>query len=109
MIVFIELALASWRLAHMLVNEAGPFAVFSRLRYKAGVRAVATKDGHGNPAASRVALTPLAEGLTCVWCVSVWAAALLSIPLAPLRWLRLVLAASGGAVIVKEAVERIQR
>ena len=35
---FIILALAAWRLAYMLVEEDGPGAVFSRLRYRAGVR-----------------------------------------------------------------------
>lgn len=103
------LALAAWRLAHMLVNEDGPGAIFSRLRHGAGVRSVVTRDDQGNPTASRAALTPLAEGLTCVWCVSVWTAALLSLPLAPVRWLRLVLASSAGAIMAHEALERTRR
>jgi hypothetical protein len=41
--------------------------------------------------------------------MSVWTAALLVLPLAPVRWLRLMLAGSAGAVIVKEAMERIER
>lgn len=103
------LALAAWRLAHLLVHEAGPYAGFARLRYALGVRAVVTKDAHGQPQASRAALTPWAELFTCVWCMAVWTAALLALPLAPVRWLRLVLAGSAGAVIVKEALERIER
>ena len=49
----------------------------------------------------------LAEGLTCVWCVSVWAAALLVIPWEPVRWARLVLAVSAVAVVVHEAVRHL--
>lgn len=109
MLMLLELALAAWRLASMLVDEDGPGAVFSRLRYKAGIRAVVFKDGQGNPAPSKVATTPIAEALTCIWCVSVWTAALLALPLAPVRWLRLVLAASAGAILVHEAVEKVRR
>ena len=103
------LALASWRLAYMLVNEDGPGAVFSRLRYRAGVRSVVTRDNAGQPVASKVALNGLAEGLMCVWCVSVWAAALLLVPWPPLEWLRWLLAVSAGAVLAHEVVERLRR
>jgi hypothetical protein len=103
------LALASWRLAYMLVEEAGPFEVFSRLRYRAGVRSVVTRDNAGQPVGSRTALNTLAEGLTCVWCVSVWAALVLLIPWPPLEWLRLVLAVSGGAIVIHEAIERLRK
>lgn len=107
MLVLIELALAAWRLASLLVDEDGPLAVFSRLRYKAGVRSVVLKNGQGNPEPVKVAQTPLAEVFLCVWCMSVWTAALLALPLAPVRWLRLVLAGSAGAVLVHEALERL--
>jgi len=103
------LALAAWRLAHMLVEEAGPGGVFARLRYRAGVRSIVVKDGQGNPVGSKAAMNWLAEGLTCTWCVSVWAAALLALPLAPVRWARLVLAGAAGAVIAHEATERLRR
>lgn len=106
---FIILALAAWRLAYMLVEEDGPGAVFSRLRYRAGVRSVVTKDGQGNPTASRVALKPWSELFLCTWCVAVWTAAVLAVPWPPIYWLRLVLAASAGAVLAHEAVERMRR
>lgn len=109
MINYLLHALAAWRLASLLVNEDGPGAVFARLRHKAGVRSVVTRDAAGNPTASRAALTPVAEGLTCVWCVSVWTAALLALPLAPVRALRLVLAASAGAIMAHEALERMRQ
>lgn len=103
------LALAAWRLAHMLVEEAGPGGVFARLRYRAGVRSIVTKDGQGSPVVSKAALNWVSEGLTCVWCVSVWAAALLAVPWAPVKWARLVLAGSAGAVVVHETVEKVRR
>ena len=106
---FLLLALAVWRLASLLVNEDGPGAVFARLRHAAGLRSVVTKDNEGNPTVSRVALNPLAEGLSCIWCVSVWAAALLALPFAPVRMLRLVLAASAGAIVIHETVEKVRQ
>lgn len=48
------LALFAWRLAYMLVKEAGPFEIFTRLR------AVTTAGGL----------------LTCIYCCSVWTALL---------------------------------
>ena len=106
---FLILSLASWRLAYMLVEEAGPFEVFSRLRYWAGVRSVVSRDNDGQPVTSKVALNSLAEGLTCVWCMSVWTAALLLVPWPPLEWLRWLLAVSAGAVLAHELVERLRR
>ena len=105
----VEAALAAWRLAHMLVNEDGPWAVFARLRYRAGLRSVAVRGEDGRVRVSRVATNPLAEGLSCVWCVSVWTAALLygvgreawSVG----RMIRRVLAVSAGAIIMHEVME----
>jgi len=106
---FVILGLASWRLAYMLVNEDGPGAVFSRLRYRLGVRSVVTRGNDGQPEATKVATNAVAELWTCVWCMSFWAALLLALPLTPVYWLRLVLAASGLAVVAHEGVERLRR
>lgn len=106
---FVILGLASWRLAYMLVNEDGPGAVFSRLRYRLGVRSVVTRGNNSQPEATKVATNAVAELWTCVWCMSFWAALLLAVPWEPIYWLRLVLAASGLAVLVNEAVERMRR
>jgi len=101
--------LAAWRLASLLVNEDGPGDVFSRLRYRAGVRQVVVNGPHG-PAATRTALTGLAKGLTCVWCVSVWTAGLLGLltrrPAG--RALRDALAVSAGAIAVHEGLARLR-
>lgn len=71
------LALFAWRLAYMLVKEAGPFDIFTRLR----------------------AVTTLGDLLICVNCLSVWTAllgyVLLTTPLAPIVYVG---AASGLAL-----------
>ena len=58
------IVLATWRITKLFVDEDGPFDVFAKLRYKAGVR----EDQFGN----RYAVNKLAEGLTCIWCTSIW-------------------------------------
>lgn len=104
--------LACWRIASLLVNEDGPWSVFSRLRYKAGIRSVVRQDAQGRPAVSRTANNALAEGLTCVWCVSLWIAildfVLQRIPAVRVLWgmVRSVSAISAGAILVHTAVGR---
>jgi len=98
-------ALAAWRLAHLMVHEDGPWAIFARLRYRAGVRYVVRR-GDQKPEPLRVAQSSLAEGLTCVWCVSVWTAALFASGARwrPVCWLRDWLAVSGAAILVHEVM-----
>lgn len=99
-------ALAAWRLAHLLVYEDGPADLFARLRYWAGVRWVAVQGPDGRPGPTRVATTPLAKGLTCLWCVSVWTAAALRLCRGNRLGLALrdVLAVSAGALVVHEVL-----
>src|SRR3990172_3330830 len=58
--------LATWRISSILVNEAGPWDVFVRLRALAGIghdknrQAVIIPDGF------------FASILSCIWCCSVW-------------------------------------
>lgn len=93
-------ALAVWRLAHLIVYEDGPGDIFWRIRKAAG----AEDEG---------SLSNLAKGLTCIWCVSMWAAMFLIalrllIPkLAVL--LVLPLALSAGAILVHSVVAKLQR
>lgn len=56
-------ALATWRVSHMVVGEAGPWFVFERLRIRFGV----VHDADGSAIA-----WPSGSVLACVWCLSVW-------------------------------------
>lgn len=57
--------LAGWRLASLLVAEAGPWDVFERLRTRVGV-----------PNFGEVASGLIPGMFSCVWCMSVWTVAL---------------------------------
>lgn len=102
----LALGLAAWRLASMLADEDGPFALFARLRHAVGLRPLAVKDG-GQWRVTRTATTPLAELFACVWCLSVWTAALLS--MRPLRWLQTPLAASALAIAAHELIQAVRK
>lgn len=65
------LALACWRLSHLLALEDGPWRLFERIRKLAGQRIGA----EGTPYNT----THLAEGVTCMWCNSVWIGTVLTI------------------------------
>lgn len=54
---------ATWRLSNLLVNEAGPWRVFIRLREAFGV-------GHNDDDVP--AYWPYGSIFACVWCMSVW-------------------------------------
>jgi len=98
MINTIVLILATYRMAHLLAEEAGPFDVFGYVRERAGVRF----DDVGTPYGTN----ELARGLMCVWCNSIWVGLVLAVGhyLIPdiTFWLALPFALSGGAVIVAE-------
>lgn len=97
-LTFLLLALATWRVAHLLAYEEGPAHLFERLRVWVGVR----YDAQSQPYPA----TNLAEGLTCLWCNSVWVGALwgwlaLALP-GPALWLALPFALSALAILVEE-------
>ena len=94
--------LAAWRLASMLVDEDGPGGVFARLRHRAGLQSVPVRAGDGWQTVTTAA-NPLAELFACVWCMSVWTAALLA--WRPLRPLRFSLAGSALAILLHEAMK----
>jgi len=98
---FIVTALATWRLSFMLAEEDGPFAIFARFRHAVGLRQTAVRE-NGAVEVAMVAQSPVAELFACVWCLSVWIAALMT--LQPLRPVRSILAISGGAIIIQEAI-----
>jgi len=61
------LSLATWRIASLLVNEAGPWDVFLKLRERLGF----THDNSKN----KVILPDgfVGELFSCIWCCSLWA------------------------------------
>ena len=81
----VVLALATWRLSHLLVLERGPFGVFEALRQEA--------EG-----------TEFGKMLDCVWCVSVWVAALLLLIERVWRWPATLLGVAAGALLVDRVV-----
>lgn len=60
----IILALATWRISNLFVDEDGPFMMFAELRRLAGVRY--------DKASEPVAENEMAKLFTCIWCFSVW-------------------------------------
>jgi len=89
---FLLLAVASWRLAHMVTNEDGPFGVFDAARqwpYPFGTKVDAKGVYHDGV-------------LTCLYCCSVWTAAvgalLFGLPL--MEWALVSLAASGAGLML---------
>lgn len=90
------LVLATWRIASLLAQEDGPFDLFERLRVLAGTRY--------NQQSEPVGLTPLAQGLLCVWCTSVWVGALMTLAYwrdTRVVWLAMPLALSAGAILIQ--------
>lgn len=106
---FLILCLAAWRLAHLLVKEDGPWHVFAKLRRAVGIQVVTAITADKGMETGYLAENTLAEGLLCIWCVSVWCAAFLVLgELLPMvgvffTWLARILAVSAGAILVQEA------
>lgn len=70
------LSLATWRLAHLLAREEGPFALVKAFRERVG------------------------GALACLYCASVWCAALLLLAQQVAPMVIWVLAISGGALLL---------
>jgi len=99
--------LAVWRLSNLVVNEDGPFAIFSRLRYKSGIRTIPMRTEDGQIESVKVAKNTLAQGLTCLWCVSVWFAIFFGLfgKTRAGKSIRDIFGISGGAILVQESIE----
>lgn len=65
---FLIFSLATWRLSSLLVNEAGPFDMFVKIRELTGIQHNEEKEPLVIPERFFSSL------LSCVWCCSVWAA-----------------------------------
>lgn len=92
-------AMATWRLTSLFVHEDGPFKIFHRIREWAGV----IHDKDGMPCGNNNSF--FAGLLSCFWCTSVWAAAIISV--FSLDWTMYVptlLCASAGAILIEEGL-----
>lgn len=65
-ITLILMPFATWRITSFLVVEKGPFNIFDKLRILIGIRYNEMNEIYGK--------NMIAEGLTCIWCASVWVA-----------------------------------
>lgn len=97
---FIILALATYRISSLFVNEDGPFDVFLWIRDRVGVRHNEYGQAYG--------LNVIGEALACIWCFSVyagigWAVLYYYYPLTA-YWLALPLALSAVTMIVDKQV-----
>lgn len=95
---FLELvvcALAAWRMASLVVVEAGPFDVFPRFRaWVAGKPMQEIPEWRGQ----------ISDALNCIWCTSVWTALGAWLWWEYIaRWPIIVLAVAGLALIVERA------
>ncbi len=95
---FLELLimiLATWRLASMFVSEDGPFDLFRRIRSLFGIT------HHDDGSVANIPDRSLARLFSCLWCMSVWMAAVvygLWLLCPVLVW---ILGLSTGAIIVE--------
>lgn len=80
---FVILALASWRIASLLVDEAGPLDVFEKLRVVVGIK----YDEKNEPYASN----ELSKQFMCIWCMSLYVAILLCCIFYLFNWFMFVL------------------
>jgi len=98
---FVILALATWRLSHMVSIEDGPGLVFHRLRVRAGAFKTIKAEWLSD--------TFLGQFLICPLCVSVWIALILYLvsPILPGLWFVVViLAISGLASLLQLIIDR---
>jgi hypothetical protein len=68
---FLVIALATYRLSVMLVEEDGPGLLFHKLRKATGVY----YDEHSEQTADNV----VGQIFSCVWCMSVWVAGVITL------------------------------
>jgi hypothetical protein len=97
----IALPFAVWRVSSVLVNEAGPFDMMTKLRNFVGIRY--------NEYSEMYTTNTSADLFTCVWCMSVWVSVLL-VALLFLQeqisaFVNLVFAASAIAIMIDEIME----
>ena len=99
-LAFIILGLATWRVSSLISAERGPYAIFDKLRDRAGIKYI-----NNEP----VADSELAMGMACVHCNSVWVGAFASVLWLilgePIVWIAMPLALSAAAIIIGKIVD----
>lgn len=94
---YLILTLATWRISSLLVNEDGPWDMFTRLRVFAGVR-------YDGETFQQTASNVVAGAFMCIWCMSIWIGLILLIAWSlwpqPTLWIATLLALSAGAILI---------
>lgn len=93
----VVLSLATWRITNLLVHEDGPGDIFVKLRSFIGVRF----DEHSN----RYGTNMVAQAFTCVWCLSIWIAAIMTLSINHVYlhiYVLHLLAISAGSILIEE-------
>jgi len=102
---FVVYALATWRVASLLSEEDGPWAVFEKMRHLLGVRLDEQSWPEGK--------NQVAEALICIWCLTPWvglAWALFVLVWPPVAfWCALPFALSAAAIIVNARGVRFRK
>jgi hypothetical protein len=100
-LIFLILALATWRVSSLLTQEPGPFHIFEKMRKQLGI----VHDDSGRPIMIPGKFLP--ELFSCVWCLSIyvgfWWFLMWSL-WPPFLWVAIVFALSGAAVIFDKFV-----
>lgn len=91
--IFLLASLATWRIAHILVYEDGPFDVFDKTRQAMGVSQA------------------LYKLINCLKCVSVWVGAVFSLAISTnlQEFVLYTFALSGTAILLDEIIGRLER
>lgn len=91
-IVFILVVLSVWRVSSLFAYESGPFSIFGSIRYY-------LKKNSNN-----VVLYTLHEGISCLWCNSIWFSALASILITNniASWIVYTLSISTCSILIEE-------
>jgi len=94
---YLILGLATWRISNLLVNEDGPWEVFTKLRDILGVRFDEHSKAYGTNVISRM--------LACIWCLTPWLGLLVTLgywlhPVAA-TWVAMPFALSTIAIVVE--------
>lgn len=94
---FLILTLITWRIGSLLTNddEHGPYDTLDRIRHFAGVRYDEKSEAY--------AIREIAKPFLCLWCMSVWVGAILTLLYRPKKFRLLYpFALSAGAILVNE-------